>query len=124
MAVTKTPVSVTIATGETSGYGVTSQITGELLAIIFVLPDNAPVGAQYQIYQTSPTIPLLEVSGQQIANRDDNLFNPRKFADSLDGQPIGAGSVPFPTTIPLHASIRMDISDALPGLYYAYLYHK
>lgn len=124
MAMTKGSISVTVASGKTSDNNTTSQITGELKAIAFALPDGAPAGAQYHIYQTSPEITLLEVSGQQIADRDDNIFCPRKLADTQDGQSIGAGSVPFPTIIPLHSPIRMDVSGAVPGTYVAYLFYE
>ena len=124
MAMTKGAVSVTVASGETSGHGTTAQIVGELAAIALVLPDGAPVGAQYHIYQTAPQITLLEVSGQQVADQDDNLFCPRKNADTQDGQPIGGGDTPFPAIIPLHSSVRMDVSGAVPGIYVAYLYYN
>lgn len=120
----KTSISVTVAAGETTGNTVVSQITGKLAAIVFGLPSNAPAGAQYRIYQTTPEIALLEVSGQQIADRDDGIFAPRRLADTDEGETIGAGDVPFPVAIPLYSQVRMDISAAVPGTYIAYLFYE
>jgi hypothetical protein len=119
----KTSVSVSITSG-TTGDKTISQTIGELKAIAFELPADAPVGAWYRIYQLSPEITLLEVSGQQIAERRDKLFCPRHLADTKDGQTIGAGGVPFPTAIPLYSQIKMEVSDAVEGSYIAHLFYN
>lgn len=124
MTIKKTPINVTVALGETTGNSTINQITGEFLAIVFALPDDAPAGALYHIYQLSPQITLLQVTGQQIADQDDSLFAPRKLADAPDGYTIGEGGAPFPTVIPLVARIRMDITAAVAGTYTAYLYYE
>jgi hypothetical protein len=124
MAMSKTAISVAVTSGNTSGNNATSQITGELKAIVFELPADAPVGAWYRIYQLSPEITLLEVSGQQIAERTDKLFCPRHLADTKDGQTIGAGGVPFPTAIPLYSQVKMEVSDAVEGSYIAHLFYN
>ena len=124
MAINRTSISITLASGETSGDNTIAQVTGELLNIVFDLPDNAPAAAQYHIYQLSPQITLLQVTGQQIADQDDGLFTPRKLADTPEGYAVGEGGAPFPTTIPLAARLRMDITGAVAGTYTAYIYYS
>ena len=120
----KTSISVTLASGVPSGNATISQLPGELVAIVFSLPTTAPAAAQYRIYETAPEITLLDVSGQQIADRDDSMFNPRRAADSDEGETIGGVGGPFPVTIPLYSQIRMDIIAAVAGTYTAYLFYK